>query len=161
MSAPAVRPAEAGDRAAIERILRRAGEFRPEEADCAMELLDEAVRDGGDDEEYAALCADEGGEVVGFLCYGKTPLTRSTWDLYWIVTDPDRRRRGAARLMLARMEEEIRRKGATLLVAETSSLPAYGRARAFYEAAGFGEESRIRDFYAPGDDRLIYCRRFD
>jgi hypothetical protein len=47
-----------------------------------------------------------------------------------------------------------------LLCLETSSQGGYVRTRYFYEQAGYVEESCIRDFYKPGDDRLTYVKRF-
>ena len=63
------------------------------------------------------------------------------------------------RRLLRQVERALAERAISLLVAETSSLPAYAQARAFYEKERFAEESRIRDFYAPGDDRVIYCKR--
>jgi len=162
MSAISVRPVKREDRGEIGRLLGRMSEFREEEVACAMELVDEALGNGNNDSDYAVFCADSPGEgVIGFLCYGRTPMTQSTYDLYWIAVDPARRGRGAARALLRHIEAVLREKGATLLLAETSSTPPYSRARAFYLKEGFREESRIEGFYAPGDDRLIYCKRFD
>ena len=160
MTAPPIRPAEPGDRAEIERLLSAAKEFRAEEVACALELFDESCAGGDGDEEYPVLCAEaEGGGIAGFACWGKTPLTRATADLYWIATDPARRRSGVGRRLLRQVEQALAERAIALLVAETSSLPSYAQARAFYEKEGFAEESRIRDFYAPGGDRVLYCKR--
>lgn len=156
-----IRPATQDDRDSIAEILRRTEEFKAEEVDCACELLDEAVRNGNNESEYAFYCAENGrGGIAGFICYGETALAKSVYDLYWIVTDPVRRRAGVARLLMRRLDELLEDRGARMLVAETSSLPSYKKARALYEETGFGEESRIRDFYAPGDDRITYCKRY-
>jgi ribosomal protein S18 acetylase RimI-like enzyme len=160
MTAMSVRPAAAPDRAAIARLLARAEEFRADEAACALELFDESFGGDGSDEDYHVLCAEaEEKGIIGFVCWGKIPLTRAACDLYWIVIDPAHRRSGVARRMLRHLEGVLREKAITLLVAETSSLSSYAQARAFYVKEGFTEESRIRDFYAPGDDRVIYCKR--
>jgi ribosomal protein S18 acetylase RimI-like enzyme len=39
---------------------------------------------------------------------------------------------------------------------ETSGLPKYDRARAFYTKCGYEEEARIRDFYTTGDDKIVF-----
>jgi len=161
MITASIRPIESGDRAGLEELLGRSMEFTREEVACALELVDDVLERGQREEDYIVLCAEspERG-IVGFVCYGKTPLTRATYDLYWIVIDPRYRGEGMGRRLLEHVEARLKGRGLKLLVAETSSLAAYTQARSFYKKAGFSEESHIRDFYAPGDDRLIYCKRF-
>jgi len=161
MSEVSIRPATPDDREAVARLLAGVEEFRADEAACALELFDESFGGDGTDEDYHVLCAEaEAKGIIGFVCWGKIPLTRAACDLYWIVTDPTCRRSGVGKRMLRHLEGVLREKAITLLVAETSSLSSYAQARAFYTKEGFAEESRIRDFYAPGDDRVIYCKRF-
>lgn len=38
---------------------------------------------------------------------------------------------------------------------ETSALPAFARARAFYLACGYDEEARVRDYFENGDDMVL------
>ncbi len=45
---------------------------------------------------------------------------------------------------------------ARMLVVETLSRSDYAATRAFYERRGYDETARVRDFYAPGDDRIIF-----
>lgn len=161
MNTVSIRPVRRGDRAGIEGLLNRAAEFTREEVACAIELVDCAIAHGNDEEDYAVHCAESRDNgIIGFICYGRTPLTRGTYDLYWIVVDPARRRGGMGRRMLAYLEDILRANGAGLLVAETSSQAAYAQARSFYAKEGFRDEARIRDYYAPGDDIVIYCKRY-
>jgi hypothetical protein len=44
------------------------------------------------------------------------------------------------------------------LLVETSATSAYGLARHLYEASGYRREALVHDFYAPGDDLLIYVK---
>lgn len=53
----------------------------------------------------------------------------------------------------------MEREGARVLVAETSGLKTYEAARGFYLRNGFIEEARIREFYKPGDDLVVYVKR--
>lgn len=50
-------------------------------------------------------------------------------------------------------------KKARLLLVETSGLPDFSAARAFYEKHGFTREARIGDFYQEGDDKLVYVKK--
>ena len=56
------------------------------------------------------------------------------------------------------MEAEIEARGGRLLLAETSSTPDYASARRLYETSGFRCEGIVHDFYAPGDDLLIFAK---
>lgn len=69
--------------------------------------------------------------------------------------------RGIGSALLRRVEKEVRAQGGRLLLVETSSTPAYAPARRFYESQGFRYEAVVHDFYAQGDDLLIYAKRLD
>ena len=95
------------DRAPLHQLLTKDGLFTREEVSVALELIDGALAEPGG--EYRVLVAELGdGALAGYICYGPTPMTEGTWDLYWIVTHPDARGGGVARALVARMEEELR-----------------------------------------------------
>jgi ribosomal protein S18 acetylase RimI-like enzyme len=147
------------DLAALERILRQTGAFNQDEVACALELLNQ-VLDEPEQKDYLVLVAEDGGRVVGYVLYGPVPLTEGNFDIYWIATDPAVQGKGFGQNLLARAEAHVRSRGARLVCLETSSQGGYERTRQFYERAGYLEESRIRDFYRPGDDRITYVKRF-
>ena len=99
--------------------------------------------------------AEAGGALAGYLCFGPTPMTEGTWDLYWIVTDPAFRRGGVGSRLLTALEHELRGLGARRVRIETSSTELYGAAHGFYQRHGYPVEARLRDFYRPGDDLVI------
>jgi len=157
---PAIRPLQLRDRAPLHQLLTKDGLFTREEIAVALELLDGALADPGG--EYRVLVAELAGEnfpLAGYVCYGPTPMTDGTWDLYWIVTHPEARKSGVARALVGRMEAELRALGARLVRVETSRLDGYGAARAFYERLGYPVAAVISDFYRPGDDLLVICKR--
>lgn len=43
-----------------------------------------------------------------------------------------------------------------MLIVETSGLPSFSGTRAFYVKCGCEEEGRIRDFYAAGEDKIVF-----
>ena len=110
---------------------------------------------------YDFLVYRNGERALGFACYGPHPLTEGTFDLYWLCTARKAQGQGIGGALLRRVEEEIRTRGGRLLLAETSSTPAYASARHFYEAHGLRYESVVHDFYSPSDDLLIYAKRLD
>lgn len=144
------------DRPALEAMLRATSSFRGADVDIALELIDHRL-ERGDSSEYRFVVADEGGNVLGYACFGHVPLTDDSFDLYWLVVAPDRRGQGIGARLVARVKEETARLGCSRLYAETSSGGNYRGARSFYQAAGFIESARLPGFYRKGEDKVIYC----
>lgn len=153
-----VREFAPADRAAAAEALEASGAFREEEIRVALDVLDEALA-GGADGGYALLAAESGGQFCGYVCAGSTPLTLSTWHVYWICVHPAAQGTGAGRALETRLEALARSRGGQRLVVETSGRPDYARARRFYEKAGYERVGRIPDFYGAGDDCVLYCKR--
>lgn len=124
---------------------------------CALELIDLAVP--GSSPDYQILVALSEGKVVGYVCYGPTPMTEGTYDLYWIASDPSVRGKGVGGALVSAMEGDLRGRKARLVRVETSAMEAYGPTRGFYAAMKYTEEARVRDFYKPGDDLIILSKR--
>jgi ribosomal protein S18 acetylase RimI-like enzyme len=99
-------------------------------------------------------------ELVGYACYGATPGTEGTYDLYWIAVDPAAQHGGVGTLLLHEVERRLLGHHARMLVVETSSRSDYAPTRGFYGRRGYAETARVREFYAPGDDRIILTKRF-
>lgn len=143
----------------LEDILAATGAFSDAEISVALELLELVANDPGQ-QDYEVAVAEAGEQVAGYVLFGPVPLTEGTYDLYWIAVDPGQQGGGVGRRLMKHVEEQVRNKGGRLLCLETSSQGGYLRTREFYQQAGYAEESRIRDFYQPGDDRLTYVKRF-
>ena len=91
-------------------------------------------------------------------CWGPTPGTEGTHDLYWIVVDPERQGAGIGGALLAHVEEILSAVGDRLLVAETSGRADYALTRGFYQKHGFTRAATIPGYYAPGDDLVVYTK---
>ena len=157
------------DRAQLIDILSQGAGFRSEEVACAIELLDAALApsDGAaadqrdpDDTGYEArvAVADDGERVLGYACFGATPMTEATYDLYWLVVAENARGRGVGGALVAAVDAELKQRGARIIRVETSSLEGQGGARRFYEKTGFRLQGAIPDFYRQGDDLLVYAK---
>jgi ribosomal protein S18 acetylase RimI-like enzyme len=143
----------------LEEILIATGSFTDDEVSIALELLETVINDPRQ-QDYEVAVADIGDHVAGYALFGPVPLTEGNYDLYWIAVDPNSQGSGIGRRLMKHVEEQVRQRGGRLLCLETSSQGGYLRTRKFYEQAGYVEESCIRDFYKPGDDRLTYVKRF-
>ncbi|MFH1651146.1 MAG: GNAT family N-acetyltransferase [Chloroflexota bacterium] len=155
-----MRPLRRADKPALMAILQRTPEFKPSEVAVAEEVLDSCLHDPVKS-GYCSLVAALPEGVAGYICYGPTPLTEGTWDLYWMAVSPEKQGQGIGRALLGAAEEHIRREHGRMAVIETSSQPAYARIVRFHEHCGYREVGRVPDFYAPGDDRLLLVKRLD
>jgi ribosomal protein S18 acetylase RimI-like enzyme len=144
----------AADRGRIEEISRAVGLFREDEIAVALEVFDGAVAGSPD---YLALGAEHDGRLAGWICWGPTPCTLGTYDLYWMAIDPTLHGAGIGSAMVRAMERRLAG-AARLIVVETAGRPEYAPTRAFYAARGYRVASRIPDFYAPGDDQVVYVK---
>jgi ribosomal protein S18 acetylase RimI-like enzyme len=151
-------------RARLAELLVDTGAFHAEEVDVALSLFDVAhAADAGaaDDVplDYEFLGAFEENRLVGYACFGATPGTEGTFDLYWLAVDPAAQGRGIGRALVRGVEGKLIGRGGRLLVVETSSRPDYASTRQFYTRTGYTEAARVRDFYAPADDRILLTTR--
>ncbi len=145
------------DREAIRRLVERTGFFSPAEVEVAVELVDERLTKG-EPSGYWFVFAEHGDDVVGYACYGPIACTTSSFDLYWVAVDPRAQRQGLGRRLVAEVEALVRSAGGSRIYLDTSSRAQYASTRAFYEAAGYGCAARLADFYAPGDDKVVYVK---
>jgi GNAT superfamily N-acetyltransferase len=144
-----------------DEILRIAADqplFTQEESDTVGELLQDYF-ELPDHNGYSFLTAMLDGRVVGFACYGPTPLTEGTFDLYWICVDRSFSRRGIGRELIEQVVDDVRVLGGRMIVLDTSGTPEYEPTRAFYTSVGFTPTATVPDFYRPRDDLVIFCRR--
>lgn len=151
-----VTPLEPRDRPGIEAALRSDVTFRKDEIAVALELCDEAL--AHPDGDYQIRVAREGGDIAGYVCFGPTPMTACTYDLYWVVTHVKWRGRGVAKRLIRAMEAEISARGPARVRVETSATEGYGAARHLYASLGYPEAARLAEFYKPGDDLIIYFK---
>ena len=140
------------DRPRVSELLIATAAFSSEEIAVALELFD-------DTSDYEFIGAYDDDRLIGYACFGPTPATDGTFDLYWLAVDPAAQGRGASRALVKAVEQELARRGGRLLVVETSSRADYASTREFYARGGYGEAARVRDFYAPADDRIILTTR--
>ena len=153
---PRLRHISAADRGRIEDITRAVGVFRDDEIPVALEVFDEAVREGGS-QSYTAIGSDVDGRLVGWICWGPTPCTLGTYDLYWMAVDPALQGAGIGTALVLEMERRLAGV-ARLIIIETTGRPDYAATRAFYQARGYRAAATIPDFYAPSDDQVVFVK---
>jgi ribosomal protein S18 acetylase RimI-like enzyme len=143
------------DREPLRRLLAETGYFNEEEIVIALELIDVALDRPGQEDYVIRVCRD-GDAVCGYYCVGPTPATESTYDLYWIAVAPSMHGKGIGTALITHAEQLISSFGGRLVVAETSSRPQYDKTRRFYQSCGYNELARIKGYYRPGDDLVVF-----
>ncbi len=148
------------DAAAVHTLVKETGFFSKSEELIALELVEETLAIGkkaGYEFVFADL-PDSPGSLLGYTCYGPIPDTESSFDLYWIAVSPREQRTGLGSKLLRESERLALQQGARRMFVDTSGREQYTPTRKFYERMGYRIEARLVDFYAPGDDKVIYAR---
>ncbi|MEZ6037344.1 MAG: GNAT family N-acetyltransferase [Planctomycetota bacterium] len=146
------------DPAQVEAMVAASGFFNPDEVRIARELVEERLQRGLASGYRFLFADDAAGELVGYSCYGPVDGTARSWDLFWIAVAPSRQRHGLGRALLSATEAAIAGLGGGLVWVETGGKALYEPTRRFYERCGYTRQAELRDFYAPGDAKVIYLR---
>jgi len=142
----------------VKEMVTGTGFFNREEIDIAAELVMERL-EKGEASGYEFIFLELGETTVAYSCFGRIPLTKSSYDLYWIVTNTQWRNRGLGKILLKETEEAILEQNGIAVYAETSSREQYLPTRKFYENNGYLLKARFEDYYDRGDDLVFYVKR--
>jgi len=147
------------DREKILSIVKNIQYFTAEEIDVAMELVDIVLKDENQ-RDYTIQClVDHEDQILGYVCYGPTPMTEGAFDLYWIVVDPQYQSQGVGTKLLDFFEDTVRAMNGRMILIDTSSISPYEAVQRFYSEKGYREVARVPDYYWPGNDRITFCKK--
>jgi ribosomal protein S18 acetylase RimI-like enzyme len=149
-----------GDVEAVRQITESTGFFSSEEVGVAIELAEDRVQKGAAS-DYHFIMGDLDGRPVAYTNFGRIACTVSSFDLYWLAVDKQHQGSGWGRKLLTEAENRIRALGGTRVYVETSNRAQYAPTRAFYERCDYRIEAILPDFYAPGDDKVVYIKILD
>ncbi len=146
----------------IRDILASTGFFEgaPDEIDAAVKNARHALKDGNTTENYAFLFLEHDGKTAGYICFARAPCTVSTFEIHWLAVHNDHRGKGMGKRLPDKVVETVRQAGATKLILKTAGRDLYIPTQKFYQAYGFKEEARLKNYYSKGDDCLIYSMDF-
>jgi GNAT superfamily N-acetyltransferase len=149
------RPVQPADTPALLAMTAATNVFKPMEVDTLKDVLDDYHAHEAA-EGHRCFVLEQQGELVGFEYHAAEPMTDGTWALWWIVVKPHTQGRGLGARLLKHAEDDARTHGARVFFIETSGLPQYEPTRRFYLKYDYEQEARLRDFYAAGDDQVIF-----
>lgn len=131
--------------------------FNPQEIAVLREMVGECLTIPG--KNYFLFDEQQDTKILGFVIFGRIPLTEFSWDVYWLVVDKMFQGKGVGKKLLVRVEDFIAESQArAILRIETSARKDYVRARGLYIKQGFIEIGRILHFYAPNDNLVIFYK---
>jgi GNAT superfamily N-acetyltransferase len=153
-----IRPTEPEDTPALVDLATRTGVFKPLEIVALGEVLDDYhAKDHA--LGHQSITYEWDGRAIGFAYYAPASMAERAWYLYWIAVEKQEQARGVGSELLCAMEDAIRRENGRLILIETSSLPHYEPTRRFYRKHHYELGCVLRDFYADGDDLVVYSKR--
>jgi ribosomal protein S18 acetylase RimI-like enzyme len=153
-----IRPTDPSDTPALVKLTEETGVFKPMEVEALKEVLHdyhaENLKHG-----HRCVTFEEHGHVVGYAYYAPAAMTDRTWYLYWIAVTKHTQAKGVGGKLLKHVEDDIRKSNGRQLMIETSSLPHYELTRKFYLKHHYEQTGVLRDYYADGDDMVVFRKR--
>ena len=124
-------------------------------------LLDDMISDYLTNEAttdiwFTTVC--QGSPVSIGYCAPET-LTDGTYNLYAIAVRKDYQGKGLGKKMMAYIEHLLREQGQRLLIVETSGTADFALTREFYIKCDYIQQAVIPEFYAEGDDKVVFWKK--
>jgi ribosomal protein S18 acetylase RimI-like enzyme len=151
-----VRPTRRQDIPALQSVLNETGLF-------PADMLPGLVSNFFTSEDSADLwmSCEVNRTAVGFCYAVPEQLTDGTWNMLAIAVHPESQGGGHGAALVRSLETALRARGQRILLADTSGSDEFTLTRSFYRKNGYVEEARIRDFWARGDDKVVFWKRLD
>jgi len=86
-------------------------------------------------------------------------FTEGTFNLYAIGVRKDCQGKNIGGKMMDYLEDLLRKKGHRILIVETSGSPDLELTRKFYTKKGYTQEAVLREFWAEGEDKVIFWKK--
>ena len=148
-----IRPTLHDDIAALQEVLDGTELF-------PSEMLPEMVGgflSGGESRDFwLTFVAD--GRAIGFCYAVPEDLADGAWNMLALAVLPACQGEGYGGALVAQLESELKGRDQRILTADTSGAEAFAKTREFYRKNGYAEEARIRDFWAKGDDKIVFWK---
>ncbi len=141
------------DKTALINLCQITGLFQPHELEELSNMLSAYFEDKIG---HKWLTDEEDGELRGVPYYAEETFASGVSNLLLIAVHPDYQRKGRGTKLLRHVEAELKSMDKRILIIETSGLDSFEATRAFYRQNGYDEEARIREYYNPGEDKIVF-----
>lgn len=148
-----IRPTKQDDIAALQEVLNGTELFPSE---VLPEMVSSFLSD--DDNSDIWLTCEVDGNAMGFCYAVPEELAEGAWNMLAIAVLPTEQGGGCGGAITKHLEAELKERGQRILIANTSGVGDFADTREFYRKNGYSEEARIRDFWAEGDDKIVFWK---
>ena len=155
-----IRPTIPADSPTLIELASATGVFKPHEIKALGEVLDD-YHSANHAIGHRAITFEQEGQILGFAYYAPAAMTDRSWYLYWIAVAKHTHARGIGGKLLKHVEDDIRASNGRILFIETSSLPHYDLTRKFYLKHHYEQACVLPDFYADGDDLVVFRKKLN
>jgi ribosomal protein S18 acetylase RimI-like enzyme len=155
-----IRPVTPEDTSELVSIVEDTGVFFPKDIVALKEVLAEYHEDDMASLGHRCVAFEENGRVVGFSYHAPASMCDRTWYLWWIAVRKNTQAKGVGSQLLQFVEDAIRGANGRLMIIETSSTPQYAPTHRFYLKHAYEVGAVLKDFYADGNDLVVYRKRF-
>jgi ribosomal protein S18 acetylase RimI-like enzyme len=152
-----IRAATSADGEAIRTIAIGTGLFDEESWPDVEGIMVDSIAGNLEDHTWIVL-EDDAHRVVGAAYYAPEPFSNRMWNMYFLGVLPGRQGDGTGAALVTHVEDVLRARGERVLIIETSGVESFEPTRGFYRKQGYDEEARIREFYGPGDDKVVFWK---
>lgn len=152
-----IRPATRDDCGVVTSLAVAAGLFPADHTEAPDRMMADYF--GVNAGQHGCVIDEEGGVAVGVAYFAPEPATDGTWQLTMIALRPDVQGGGRGAALMRHVEDTLRAQGQRLVLVETSGHPTFERTRRFYVKCGYYEEARVREYYAAGEDMVLFRKR--
>ncbi len=124
-----------------------------------VELLDEMIspffKDPSSKEIWLTY---EVGRPIAVVYSAPERMTSGTWNLLLIAVSPEYQGQGIGTELMTYIEHKLHANDENILLVETSGMAEFELTRKFYLNNNYVKEAVIRDFYAKGDDKVVFWK---
>ena len=149
-----IRPIIQGDIPSLKVILDNTGLF-------PSEMLEDMISDYFENSDSTDIwfTVEVDGQPISIAYCAPERMTEGTYNLYAIAVHGTQQGRGVGKQMMQYIEDLLRAQGHRILIVETSGLTDYDLTREFYRKCQYTEEATIREFYAKGEDKIVFWKK--
>jgi ribosomal protein S18 acetylase RimI-like enzyme len=154
-----IRSAVITDLEAVKAIAVETNMFTVDDVESFNDMFDAHVAAFVEGHQW--IVGESKAKVVAAAYFAPEPFSDRLWNLYFIAVSPKSQGQRLGANLLRHVEQTLEDLGegiARVLIVETSATDHYQQTRQFYRNNGYDEEARIRQFYGPNDDKIVFWK---